>query len=190
MINAFAVVLLVAAGGATGALLRYGAGALGAAVGLEEWSATMAVNVLGSLAAGFAFVQLEARLAKAEASRLGDHPTGARLRDRGWLVDDPTLNLEERFHRDHTLRFASALIMTGFFGGLTTFSTFSLEVVTLLQHGAAGTALLVVIVSVIGAGLALVLGMHAALWTLPRPGPGDADDADAASPPPSARASR
>ena len=54
-------------------------------------------------------------------------------------------------------------VVTGFLGGLTTFSTFSAEVVTALQHGRTGWALATVAAHVLGslamtgAGLATVV---------------------------------
>jgi CrcB protein len=53
----------------------------------------------------------------------------------------------------------SPLIMTGFLGGFTTFSAFSLETVTLFERGQTGAALLYVLVSVVGSILALALGV-------------------------------
>ena len=57
-------------------------------------------------------------------------------------------------------------IVTGFLGGLTTFSSFSAEVVTLLQQTryalAFGTALL----HVAGSLLLTIAGYHSALWFL------------------------
>ena len=58
-------------------------------------------------------------------------------------------------------------IVTGFLGGLTTFSSFSAEVVTLLQQTryalAFGTALL----HVAGSLLLTIAGYHTATWLLP-----------------------
>lgn len=61
---------------------------------------------------------------------------------------------------------AQALLLTGFLGGLTTFSSFSLEVVMLLQHGRLGQAALLMVVHL---GLSLMLtalGLALASWLL------------------------
>ena len=51
-------------------------------------------------------------------------------------------------------------IVTGFLGGLTTFSTFSAEVVTLLTQGRLGHALLVAILHLAGSLTMTWLGLH------------------------------
>lgn len=53
----------------------------------------------------------------------------------------------------------SPLVMTGFLGGFTTFSAFSLETVTLYEQGHIAAALAYIFISVIGALLALTLGI-------------------------------
>jgi len=60
----------------------------------------------------------------------------------------------------------SPLIMTGFLGGFTTFSAFSLETVTLFERGQSGAALIYVLISVLGSVFALVLGLWLArgIW--------------------------
>ena len=52
------------------------------------------------------------------------------------------------------------LLVTGFLGGLTTFSSFSGESLTLLQRGAFGLALTHTLVHVIGSLVAAVLGLR------------------------------
>jgi fluoride exporter len=59
------------------------------------------------------------------------------------------------------------LIITGFCGGLTTFSTFSAEVVTLLQAGRPGWALGTVTVHLCGSLLATLLGLASWQWLKP-----------------------
>lgn len=56
------------------------------------------------------------------------------------------------------------LVITGFLGGLTTFSTFSAEVVRLLQHGQLLWAGLAVSVHVIGSLLMTLLGLASVSW--------------------------
>ncbi|WP_372884348.1 fluoride efflux transporter CrcB [Shimia sp.] len=56
----------------------------------------------------------------------------------------------------------SPLVMTGFLGGFTTFSAFSLEAVTLFERGEIGAAAAYVAISVIGSLAALMLG----LWVM------------------------
>ncbi|WP_127115611.1 fluoride efflux transporter CrcB [Shimia sediminis] len=53
----------------------------------------------------------------------------------------------------------SPLVMTGFLGGFTTFSAFSLEAVTLFERGQVGAAAAYVAISVVGSIGGLMLGL-------------------------------
>jgi len=65
-----------------------------------------------------------------------------------WFASHPTLAPEWRL-----------LVITGFLGGLTTFSTFSAEVVTLLQEGRIIWAMTAIAVHVAGSLLMTLLGI-------------------------------
>ena len=67
--------------------------------------------------------------------------------------------LARRFGAPTELRL---FVATGLLGGFTTFSAFSLDVAVLWERGAAGTAAGYVLVSVIGAILALFAGLWVA----------------------------
>jgi CrcB protein len=97
--------ILVALGGACGAMGRYAFGGL-----VAFPFGTLGVNLIGAVLMGLAFVLLS---------------------DRG----DPRL---------------MGLVMTGFLGGFTTFSAFSLDVLKLVEDGRLGFALTYVFASVIG----------------------------------------
>lgn len=78
-----------------------------------------------------------------------------------WLVGVAVVFFQSQTQLDPAWRLA---IVTGFLGALTTFSTFSVEVVSMLQHGrwllATGTACL----HLVGSLLLTVLGMKMAGW--------------------------
>ena len=56
------------------------------------------------------------------------------------------------------------LVVTGFLGGLTTFSTFSAEVVTLVQQGRMLWAAVAISAHVVGSLLMTLLGMATVGW--------------------------
>ncbi|SRR6056297_1739146 len=115
----------IAAGGAFGALMRYGVStAVYALAGRGFPYGTLAVNVAGSAAMGLLFVLLV-----------------------------------ERLDADPVWR---AALLVGLLGSFTTFSTFSMETLALLEEGAAVKALANILASVLlclaGAWLGVVLG--------------------------------
>jgi CrcB protein len=122
------MILLVAAGGAAGSVLRYLlASGLQRTTGLMFPIGTVVVNILGCFAIGILYVLLVARA-------------------------DPREDLR-------------ALLMVGVMGGFTTFSSFSLETVTLMASGSYGSAALNVVVSVIACLLGTMLGIALARHT-------------------------
>jgi CrcB protein len=118
------ILLLIAIGGGVGSVARY---LIGGAVQRSSHSGfpvgTLAVNVLGCIAAGVLF------------RAFAGHPQQQELR---------------------------AALVVGFCGGFTTFSTFSLETVGLIQGGEWAKASFYVLASVVAgvAGTALALGKH------------------------------
>ena len=115
--------LLVGAGGALGAMGRYGVGVLVGRMGFTGFPyATMIVNILGSLLMGL-LVGILARTTP-------EHQAELRL-----------------------------FIAVGALGGFTTFSSFSLDAITLMERGQLGAALFYIVTSVIFGVIALYLGL-------------------------------
>ena len=122
--------LLVGAGGALGAMGRYGFGLFVGRFHNGPFPlATFGVNVIGSLAMGL----LIGFLAKTTPE---------------WQPE------------------ARLLLATGLLGGFTTFSAFSLDVVTLIERGNLVTATVYAVASLIVAVLALFVGLWIARGAL------------------------
>ncbi len=119
MINTIAA---IAAGGAIGALMRYGVNiAAIKALGEGFPYATMIVNTSGSFAIGALMIVLANAISPSDTMRL--------------------------------------FLVTGLLGAFTTFSTFSLDVVTLFQRGEIISTALYLSLSVILSIAALIAGM-------------------------------
>ena len=121
------ILLAIAAGGATGALLRYGmSSGIASLWGSSFPYGTLLVNVTGSLFIGLFYAMYQDRMVSPETR---------------------------------------ALIQIGLLGAFTTFSTFSLETLKLLEQGEALRAGLNVILSVIlclvGTWAGLIIGRNA-----------------------------
>jgi CrcB protein len=150
--------LLVAVGGAIGAVARGLAEAAGPAIGVTAWVMVLMVNILGCFIIGLLLVWLECRLCRDGGSRLATHP--------GWRglgnlpMPDPTLPAPEIARARRRLRLLSGLLMTGVLGGFTTFSTVALDVVTLAESGRLVEACLDVGLSVLGGVLAAIAGLE------------------------------
>jgi len=115
-------VLAIAAGGAIGAVMRFGvSSAVYGWLGRGFPWGTLAVNLLGSLAMGFLSVFMLERMA---------------------------LGSEWR-----------AFVLVGLLGAFTTFSTFSIETLTLVQEAFYGRALLNVLASVMACVAAAFAGV-------------------------------
>lgn len=70
-----------------------------------------------------------------------------------WFANNPTLTPEWRL-----------VIITGFCGGLSTFSTFSAEIITFLQKGQISLGLGTIAIHVIGSLLMTTLGILSYQW--------------------------
>lgn len=111
----------VGLGGACGAIARYATGLWFAGMGVTAWpAATFAVNILGSLVIGVAYVLLQKSI----------------------LTPD-----------------MRGLLMVGFCGGFTTFSAFSLEMLSLVERGQGAQAALYAVASVLCCLIAVIAGV-------------------------------
>jgi fluoride exporter len=121
-------IVVIALGGATGAVLRYLVSLLVISFAGDSWPyGTLVVNLLGSFFIGFM-----------------------------WQLFDTVTY-------PHTTRL---LVFTGVLGAFTTFSTFGLESLTLLQAGRSRDGLLYLMVSNAGGLLCIWLGFAASRYLL------------------------
>ena len=127
MVRFFISSVCVGFGGGLGALARYGSMQSLQLAGLPEYIALMVVNICGCFLIGIAFVWLEGSLRRDGTSRMRHLPVTQTLNDRNWWPDgDPTLPVVDHFFFALNLQVLAAVIITGFLGTYTTFSTFGL----------------------------------------------------------------
>ncbi len=163
MMRFLLIIPCIGLGGGLGALSREGSMTLlHGELGMPRYIALACVNILGCLLIGIVFAFLEGALRRDGSSRLRDLPHSKHLEKHPWWPDgDSTLSPVELLRKNQSLQIASALVITGFIGSFTTFSSFSLLTVHQLQQGAVMEACISVLGS-IGIGLlAAWLGVHA-----------------------------
>ncbi len=160
--NWFVTALCVAVGGGLGALCRFllATGVAGV-FGTPGYMGIVVVNVCGCFCIGFLFVLLETVFRRDGKSRLKGTGLEKHLcHVPGLMEEDLTLQAVDLFRTDQRLRFASSFMITGFLGGFTTFSSFSLDTVQLIREGALVSATANVLVSVVLGLVAVVVGLN------------------------------
>lgn len=139
--------LLVAVGGALGVSLRGFTEEFFEAAGLPAWEAVMLCNLVGSCLIGAFYAALDPGFPRAQDANVLPEELPGVTRRRELLA---------------------ALFMTGALGGLTTFSTFSMETVQLLESArfleAGGSALASLALGLAGVALGVTFQHRRATW--------------------------
>jgi CrcB protein len=153
--------LCVSVGGALGALTRFVLGEL-LSRGLQTpaFASIMLINVLGSFAIGYLLLLLEARYRKDGKTRL--HSIGfEKTLDHhpGLFREDLTLQAVDYFSSNQKLRIVSGFFITGFLGGFTTFSSYMLYAIRLIEKGEILNAFINTVLSIVLGLLAVFAGM-------------------------------
>jgi len=166
----FIVVLCVGCGGGLGAAFRHVIVELvHGVVGWPSFVAVMIVNVLGSFLIGMVFVALEGTLRRSGNSRLCQVSFSRRLEDRTWWPPgDLTIPPVEQFKFNLHLDVATGFAITGFLGGMTTFSLFSLLSLNLIQAGTWWWALVNGFGTLLLGLAAVISGFHVGEKLVPR----------------------
>ena len=161
MISAMAVVF---AGGGLGALCRMLVGTgMKSLFDVPGYVAIIVINVTGCFLIGFLFLIFEVQFRRDGQTRLHGTPIQERLGHLpGLFIEDDTIHELDRFRADMHIGFFSDMLLTGFLGGFTTFSTFSLHSLQLFQNGETWQAVANIAVSVVCGVGATGLGLMAA----------------------------
>jgi CrcB protein len=125
---------------------------------------TMLINILGSGLMGYLFILLEKRLRKDGNSRLPENLGKVNAKAKpAFYEKDLTLQAVDHFRANIKLSYLSAFLLTGFLGGFTTFSAYSLFNVTLLQQGNTLSFLINLVLTPVLAFACFLLGCTLAL---------------------------
>lgn len=126
--NLLITTCLIAIGTGLGACIRFLLGQLSLTyLSMPSMTSIMIINIMGSFLMGFGFCWIEWRYRKDGLSRLkhlGRHSHFAKKA--GLLERDATLPLVDHFRFNQRLQRLSSFWLTGFLGGFTTFSAYSL----------------------------------------------------------------
>ena len=137
MIGPFMTTIITGMGGGLGALARWGVETMATTgLGASAWIATFTVNIIGSFLIGMVFTWLDPRFPR---------------------LNHVELQLAELPEFRHWL---SPIAITGGLGAFTTYSSFSLDTVHLIQTGQTGTAIASVALSLVFGLLAVIGGMR------------------------------
>ena len=129
--------IMTGLGGGVGALARWGVEAMASyGLGASAWIATFAVNIIGAFVIGMFFTWLDPRFPR---------------------LNHVELQLAELPEFRHWL---SPIAITGGLGAFTTYSSFSLDTVRLIEDGMIGTAIASVGMSLAIGLIAVVAGMR------------------------------
>jgi len=166
----FLTILCVSFGGGLGAVSRHLLAEFCVGIlGLPEFAAIMVVNVVGAFLIGLVFVLLEGSYRRDGMSRLRQIPFSTYLEDRDWWpMGDPQLPDVDRLKMDLNLSLLAAFLITGFLGGMTTFSLFSLLSLLAWQAGHPVYVAINAIGSVALGFFAVLAGFHVARMWVPR----------------------
>ena len=139
-IGLLATTVITGIGGGIGAMARWGVEAIATSgFGASGWIATFIVNVIGAFMIGMTFTWLAPRFPR---------------------LNHVDLQLAELPEFRHWL---SPIAITGGLGAFTTYSSFSLDTVRLIEAGHVGTAIASVALSLIIGLLAVAGGMRAGM---------------------------